>query len=95
MTPMIRILLFAIAMSFATALAQDQSNREFLRHLNEEEKRELRDRYALDIASLEYFAKPGRIDIYDFNTAVLEKKGDTFTFTPFGGSSLEILSHRM
>jgi len=90
---MLCVLLIAVAGS--RAVAQDPVGGEFLRKLGEAEKSAISDQFALEIAQLEYFAKPGRIEIYGYDTAVLAIDGASFTFTPLGGAPLTITSHRM
>lgn len=75
----------------------DSSNislsREFLIPMEAQKKRDLLDRHALEIRTMEYFAKPGKFDIYEFDIGVLETKDEPITITPFNGSSIEILSY--
>jgi len=86
-------------LSFQTyAFAQDGSGlqsatREFLRPIENQKRGILIERYAYDLAILEYFAKPGTFDLYEFDIGVLETEGETITITPNNISPIEILSH--
>ena len=98
MTPIIRVLLVMLPLSFVSALAQDNSvkdgpSRELLKLIDEQRRSDLVGRHALEIGKLEYFAQPGKFEFYEFDIDVLEMAGHTFTITPFGGPSIYIISH--
>ncbi len=87
------ILIFPVA----TALAQEnsdtgQANREFLKPIDAVTRNDLMSRRGLEIRSQEFFAKPGRFDVYKFDIEVLENTGETITITPFDGPPIEIVS---
>ena len=91
---MIRILgLPLLACLAATTLAaQDNPKREFLRPVEAQKLDELMERHALDIRTMEFFAKPGKLALYEYDMDVLEVGGETVTITPFGGPAIELLS---
>lgn len=95
MTRIIRVILVTLTVSLAPAFAQDrvQSNREFLKPIDGEKRADLMSRRALQIQSTEYFAKPGKFDIYEFDIDVLKSSGETITITPFNGPPIEIVSN--
>lgn len=93
MSQIVRVMLVVITVSFGTAFAQDRSNREFLKSIDAQKRADLISRHAYDIAVLEYFAIPGKFDIYEIDIDVLETQGETITITPFSGPPIEILSH--
>jgi hypothetical protein len=79
-------------------MAQDnpasyQSEREFLKPLSAEKRSALMSRKALDLGIREYFALPGKIDVYEFDVGLLETPGQTITITPFNGPPIDIISH--
>lgn len=92
MTLVTRVLLVMLTLSGVISFSQDQSNREFLIPVDEQKRQNLTNRYALEMARYEYFAKPGRIGIYEFDIEVLEKRDEAITITPFNGLSMEIVS---
>ncbi len=98
MAPVIRVLLVALTLSLVSAMAQDnpasyQSEREFLKPLSAEKRSALMSRKALDLGIREYFALPGKIDVYEFDVSLLETPGQTITITPFNEPSIDIISH--
>jgi len=74
-------------------LSVEAASREFLRPMEERKKNILMERHAYDLAILEYFAKPGTFDLYEFDIGVLEIEGATITITPKNIAPIEILSH--
>ncbi len=68
-------------------------SREFLIPMAAQKKRELQNRNAFEIRKLQYFAKPGKFDIYEFDIDVLETTDEPITFTPFNGPPIEIISY--
>jgi hypothetical protein len=90
--------LLFISMLLSNAIAQDvgemaNQSSEFLTPVAPQERANLINSNRLDYAEFEYFAKPGRVDVFKFDIAALEKEGTTVTITPFGGESVSILSH--
>lgn len=66
--------------------------REFLVPIPPVEKRRLLETYAYDVGALEYFAVPGRLDLYRFDVRVLETEGGQITVTPLDDPSVELWS---
>lgn len=92
MTLVVRLLLILLTMLGVTSFAHGQSDREFLRPIEVQKGQVLTNRYALELARHECFAKPGKIGIYEFDIEVLARIGEEITITPFNGEPIDILS---
>lgn len=80
------------------ALAQDGSvlestSRELLHPVGDHKRAVLMERYAYDVAILEYFAMPGTLGLYEFDLSALEIEGETITISPNNIDPIKILSH--
>lgn len=98
MKSIIRVLFVILTFSIASVFAQDnsdrgQSKRELLKPVDAQKRSGLSSRHALELGSLEYFAKPGKFDVYEFDIDVLETVGQTITITPFNGPPIDIISY--
>jgi hypothetical protein len=82
----------------SSAVAQEvpDSNlksRELLRPIEGWKRNFLMERHVYEMAILEYFARPGTFDLYNFDVSVLELENETITITPKNSDPIEILSH--
>lgn len=98
MKTIIRVLILVLTFSIASVFAQGNSdrglvNRELLKPVDPQKRRNLMSRHAIDMASLQYFAKAGKIDVYEFDIDVLDSEGQIITITPFGELPIDIVSN--
>lgn len=90
-------LITLLSISLSNVYAQGDSpaarpDREFLKSVNPQDRANLMQRRGLEILSEEYFAKPGRFEIFEFDIDVLESKNEEITFSPGWGHPIEIVS---
>lgn len=79
------------------ASAQDFSgvsdvSRELLIPIDPQRRERLVERYAYDLRIAEFFAKPGTLELYEFDIGALEVRGDTITISPRSIPPIEIHS---